>query len=105
MTVPTIRCTFVGDTTKRDLPWTATSEQWQSTQQCCIDMRAYDAEVCVPSGIYTVHFEKMFGTAGKPKTAEKLLLTGPYGKYLLEGCFHPPMQKVVFEYLDLLGAL
>ena len=84
---------------------TATIEQLQSTQQRCIEMRAYDDEVCVPSGIYTVHFEKMFGMAGKPKTAEKLLLTGPYDKYLLEGCFHPPVQKVVFDYLDLLGAL
>lgn len=43
--------------------------------------------------------------AGKMKTAEKLLLCGPYGKYLLEGCFHPSVQKVVFEYLDLLGSL
>lgn len=70
-------------------------------------MRAYHDEVCVPSlsGIYTVHFKKMFGMAGKPKTAEQLLLTGPYGKYLLKGCFYSPLQKIVFEDLGLLGAL
>ena len=33
------------------------------------------------------------------------MLAGPYGKYLLEDCFHPEVQVVVFEYLDLLGLM
>ena len=32
-------------------------------------------------------------------------MAGPYGKYLLEDCFHPEVQAVVFEYLDLLGLM
>ena len=32
-------------------------------------------------------------------------MAGPYGKYLLEDCFHPTVQVVVFEYLDLLGLM
>ncbi|DBB04049.1 TPA: hypothetical protein ACH3X1_013104 [Trebouxia sp. C0004] len=42
------------------------------------------------------------------KRWEELLspyLHGPYGKYLLEDCFHPEVQAVVFEYLDLLGLM
>ena len=68
-------------------------------------MRAYDDVVCLPQGIASVQFEQMFGYPGKPKTWEYLLLCGPYGKYLLEGCMHPPIQKAVFEYLDLLGLM
>ena len=44
-------CAYIGDLTKRDLPWTATTEQMQSTQNRCIDMRAYNEHISVPSGI------------------------------------------------------
>lgn len=66
------------------------------TQQRCKGMRAYDEHVCILNGIYSMHFEKAFGMAGKLETAEKLLLCGPYGKCLLEGCFHARVQKVIF---------
>ena len=68
-------------------------------------MRLYDAVVCLPRGIASVEFEKAFGYPGKVITSEYLLLAGPYGKYLLEDCFHPEVQVVVFEYLDLLGLM
>ena len=61
--------------------------------------------VCLPRGIPSVEFEKAFGYPGKVITSEYLLLAGPYGKYLLEDCFHPEVQAVVFEYLDLLGLM
>ena len=68
-------------------------------------MRLYDAVVCLPRGIASVEFEKAFGYPGKVITSEYLLLAGPCGKYLLEDCFHPEVQAVVFEYLDLLGLM
>lgn len=68
-------------------------------------MRLYDEVVCLPRGIASVEFEKAFGYPGKVITSEYLLLAGPYGKYLLEDCFHPEVQAVVFEYLDLLGLM
>jgi len=68
-------------------------------------MRIYDEVVCLPRGIASIEFEKAFGYPGKVITSEYLLLAGPYGKYLLEGCFHPTVQVVVFEYLDLLGLM
>ena len=94
-----------GETRRLDLPWTASPAQLLAIQQRCIDMRAYDDVVCLPRGIASVEFEKMLGYPGKPKTWEYLLLCGPYGKYLLEGCLQATVQKVVFEYLDLLGLM
>ena len=32
-------------------------------------------------------------------------MAGPFGKYGLEDCFHPDVQVVVFEYLDLIGLM
>ena len=52
-----------------------------------------------------IHFKKAFGVGGQLKSAEYLLLAGPYGKYLMQGCFHPEVQTVVFKYLDLIGQL
>lgn len=63
----------------------------------------FDDTICIPSGIAGVHFEKMFGMPGQPKSAEYLLLAGPLGKYLLDGSMHKDQQAAVFEYLDLLG--
>ena len=37
------------------------------------------------------------------KSSKYLLLAGPLGKYLLEGCMHAEVQAAVFKYLDLLG--
>ncbi|DBA87959.1 TPA: hypothetical protein ACH3X1_004944 [Trebouxia sp. C0004] len=68
-------------------------------------MRLYDQVVCLPRGIASVEFEKAFGYPGKVITSGYLLLAGPYGKYLLEDCFHPEVQVVVFESLDLLGLM
>lgn len=68
-------------------------------------MRIYHDVVCLPPGIRSVEFEKAFGYPGKFKTWEYLLMAGPYGKYLLEDCFHPDVQGVVFEYLDLIGLM
>ncbi len=59
----------------------------------------------IPPGIRSVEFEKGFGYPGKFKTWEYLLMAGPYGKYLLEDCFHPDVQVVVFQYLDLIGLM
>lgn len=68
-------------------------------------MRIRD-EVCyLPLGMTAVHFEKAFGVGGQLKSAEYLLLAGPYGKYLMQGCFHSEVQAAVFKYLDLLGLL
>ena len=39
------------------------------------------------------------------KTWQYLLLAGPDGRYLLEECFSPDVQQVVFECLDLLGLM
>ena len=50
-----------------------------------------------------MHFEKGFGSPGALKSSEYLLLTGPMGKYLLEGCLHSTQEAAVFAYLDLLG--
>ncbi|DBA98245.1 TPA: hypothetical protein ACH3X1_001169 [Trebouxia sp. C0004] len=94
-----------GATHKPDLPWAASAEALLAVQQRCIDMRLYDEVVCLPRGIASVEFEKAFGYPGKVITSEYLLLAGPYGKYLLEDCFHPAVQAVVFEYLDLLGLM
>lgn len=52
-----------------------------------------------------MEFENALGAAGKFKTWEYLLTAGPYGKYLLEDCFYPEVQAVVFKYLDLLGLM
>ena len=68
-------------------------------------MRIYHDVVCLPPGIRSVEFEKAFGYPGKFKTWEYLLMAGPYGKYRLEDCFHPDVQGVVFEYLDLIGLM
>lgn len=89
------------DTPKLD--WTATPEALSKAKKRCEDMRIYDDVVCLPPGIRTVEFEKALGAAGRFKTWEYLLMAGPYGKYLLEDCFHPEVQAVVFECLDLLG--
>ena len=75
------------------------------TLRLCRGMRDYNAVVCLSAGIKSVEFEKAFGEPGKIKTWEYLLLAGPYGKYLLEDCFSPDVQEVVFEYLDLLGLM
>ena len=88
-----------------DLDWTATPAVWAQVQQHCKDMRIYHDVVCLPPGIRSVEFEKAFGYPGKFKTWEYLLMAGPYGKYLLEDCFHPDVQGVVFEYLDLIGLM
>ncbi|KAL0042142.1 hypothetical protein WJX77_004487 [Trebouxia sp. C0004] len=80
-----------------NLDWTATPQALSTAKQRCEDMRIYDDVVCVPPGIRTVEFEKALGSAGKVKTWEYLLMAGPYGKYLLEDCFHPEVQVVVFE--------
>ena len=66
-------------------------------------MRLYDEVVCLPRGIASVEFEKAFGYPGKVITSEYLLLAGPYGKYLLEDCFHPEVQVVVLSTLICLG--
>lgn len=68
-------------------------------------MRVRDEVCCLPLGMTAVHFEKAFGVGGQLKSAEYLLLAGPYGKYLMQGCFHSEVQPAVFKYLDRLGLL
>lgn len=96
---------IAGDTSKPELPWAALAEQVAYTLRLSRGMRDYNDVVCLPdpAGIKSVEFEK---APGKMKTSwEYLLLAGPYGKYLLEECFSPDVQQVVFEYLDLLGLM
>ena len=96
---------IAGDTSKPDLPWAASAEQLVNTLRLCKGMRDYNHVVCLPAGIKSVEFGKAFGEPGKMKTWEYLLLAGSYGKHLLEECFSPNVQQVVFEYLDLLGLM
>ncbi|KAL0040304.1 hypothetical protein WJX77_002792 [Trebouxia sp. C0004] len=65
----------------------------------CKGMRVRDEVCCLPLGMTTVHFEKAFGVGGQLKSAEYLLLAGPYGKYLMQGCFHSEVQAAVFKHL------
>ena len=41
---------------------------------------------------YGKHFEKGLGMPGSLKSSEYLLLAGPVGKYLLQGCMHSKQQ-------------
>ena len=76
--------------------------QLASTVKLCRGMRVHDDVCCLPRGIASVNF---VGETGTLKSAEYLLLAGPYIEYLLEGCFALPVQAVVFKFLDLLGLL
>ena len=55
------------------------------------------------SGLWSLR--KPWELLASSRLGEYLLMAGPYGKYLLEDCFHPTVQVVVFEYLDLLGLM
>ena len=96
---------LIGGRPRLDLPWTATPAQQQAVVERCKGMRVRDEVCCLPHGMTAVHFEKAFGVGGQLKSAEYLLLAGPYGKYLMQGCFHSEVQAAVFKYLDLLGLL
>ena len=89
-----------------DLPWAGTKDQIDVINQRCgvtSDARMFDDTICVPSELAGVHFEKGFGSPGALKSSEYVLLAGPMGKYLLEGCLHSEQEAAVFQYLDLLG--
>jgi len=68
------------------------------------DSTLLDPFICIPSEFYGRHFEKGLGMPGALKSSECLLLAGPVGKYLLQGCMHSAQQAAVFDYLDLVGA-
>ena len=68
------------------------------------DSTLLDPFICIPSEFYGRHFEKGLGMPGALKSSEYLLLAGPVGKYLLQGCMHSAQQAAVFDYLDLVGA-
>ncbi len=91
--------------TAPDLPWAVNKEQHAAAVKRCEAMRATGTTCCLPSGVAPCHFEKALGEPGTLKASEYLLLAGPIGKYILEGCFHEEQQHVIFEYLDLLGIL
>ena len=81
-----------------DLPWCGTKKQIEKIQKRCeitSDADMFDDTICIPSEFAGVHFEKAFGKPGALKSHEKLLMAGPMGKYLLEGCMHPAQQEVV----------
>ena len=88
-----------------DLPFTCNAAQLATAQQRSIAMRLKDSISCMPTGVAHIQFEKALGMPGTVKTHEYLLLAGPIGKYLLEGCFHPDQQAAIFEYLDIMGSL
>ncbi|KAL3138912.1 hypothetical protein ABBQ32_005732 [Trebouxia sp. C0010 RCD-2024] len=90
-----------------DLPWTCTKQQLETARSHCDifhDSSLFDPFTCIPSEFYGKHFEKGLGLPGALKSSEHLLLAGPVGKSLLQGCMHPEQQAVVYDYLDLLGA-
>ena len=51
--------------------------------------------------------EKAFGVSGTSNLSEHLLLklARPYGKHILQGCFHAEVERVVFQFLDLIGLM
>ena len=98
-------CVCVGCKERHDLPWCASPTQLEKVRRCCEQMRANDDVLCLPLGIASVRFENSFGAADFLKSAEYLLHAGPTGQYTLEECFSPAVQKVVFEYLHLIGLL
>lgn len=73
---------LIGGRPRLDLPWTATPAQQQTVVERCKGMRVRDEVCCLPHGMTAVHFEKAFGVVGQLKSAEYLLLAGPYGKVL-----------------------
>lgn len=90
-----------------DLPWACTKQQLETARSRCdifFDSSLFDDFTCIPSEFYGKHFEKGLGLPGALKSSEHLLLAGPVGKFLLQGCMHAEQQAVVYDYLDLLGA-
>ena len=87
-----------------DLPRACLEEQLQRLKARLSAMQT-DSHSCMYTGLASVAFSKAFGDSGSLKTSEYLLLAGPIGKYILHDCFHPTQQRIVFEYLDLLGSL
>ena len=59
-------------------------------QRCAFSTDRDDADdtICIPAAFAGHHFEKGFGMPGSLKSSKYLLLAGPLGKYLLEGCMH-----------------
>lgn len=49
--------------------------------------------------------EKAFDVLGTLKSSEHLLLAGPYGNHILQGCFHAEVEHAVFCCLDLIGMM
>lgn len=89
-----------------DLPWCGTKQQVDTIRGRCAvttDRDQHDATICIPAEFAGHHFEKAFGMPGSLKSSEYLLMAGPMGKYLMEGCMHAEQQAAVFEYLDLIG--
>ena len=70
----------------------ASAESLLTVQQRCMHMRKHGDVVYLPKGIASAEIKKAFAYPGKVKTWECLLLAGPYGKYLMEGCFHVEVQ-------------
>ncbi|KAL3161647.1 hypothetical protein ABBQ38_009168 [Trebouxia sp. C0009 RCD-2024] len=88
-----------------DLPWCCNAQQLETSRARCKAMRQQNGDTCLPSGWTQIEFEKALGMPGVLKTSEYILLQGPIGKYILEGCMHTEQQAAVFEYLDVLGSL
>lgn len=87
-----------------DLPWACSDEQLQSLRAKIFAMHN-DPHSCMSTGLASVSFAKAFGSTGALKTSEYLLLAGPIGKYIMQDCLHATQQRIVFQYLDLLGSL
>ena len=68
-------------------------------------LRVPDGGALMPEELATADFQKGFGAPGSLKSHEWLLLAGPLGKYALQGCIQGREARVVFAYLDFLGAL
>lgn len=59
----------------------------------------------MPEELASTDFEKAFQAGGSLKSHEWLLMAGPVGKYALHGCVHGKEARLIFAYLEFLGAL